>query len=634
MTKKTHTEDSKQVGLQKAINLGYAVYDEAPDYARPLLEIPTEARERMFRRLRFLYGEARAAAHMPELERILKVHHAHKPSRIINAEKALDPAERFTEKDFIMITYGDLVKGDGPSPLATLHRFVNEINRGAINTLHILPFFPYSSDRGFAVVDFRRVDPRLGTWEDIEGIGRHYDLMFDGVLNHCSSRSEMFREYLNANPLYEDFFIGYDSPDDLTPDQRSKIFRPRTSDILTEYPTLTGVKYVWTTFSEDQIDLNFRNPQVLTQVIASLLLYVRRGADILRLDAVTYIWAEPGTECVHLPQTHEIVKLLRDVMDLVAPRVALLTETNVPHEDNISYFGDGYDQAHMVYNFSLPPLVLHTFYTENSTAISHWAQNLKSPSPLTTFFNILDTHDGIGLLGVKGILANEEIDHIIERAKANGSYISYKMTGAGNNEPYEINSTWWSAVNGDDNREDTAFQVKRYLASRSISLVLQGVPGIYTHGATGTGNDPDIVRRTGHNRDINRQEIDSRLVARDLKDPKSKVSLIRRHGSKLNLARTKHRAFHPRGQQRVFMSSPAIFTVLRISPEGDQHILTMTNVTSRPARIEISLSDLGVEAAHWQDLMGRKKWIASGDKLAGELDPYDVVWLMPSHERS
>jgi len=161
-------------------------------------------------------------------------------------------------------------------------------------------------------------------------------------------------------------------------------------------------------------------------------MYVRRGADIIRLDAVTYLWAEPGTRCIHLEQTHQIVKLLRDVLDVVAPHVALITETNVPHEENISYFGNGYDEAQMVYNFALPPLVLYTMYKEDATVLSEWASNLEPPSDQTCFFNFLDSHDGIGLLGVKNILPKNQIDFIIEKAKDHdGKYLTGpEKTGA------------------------------------------------------------------------------------------------------------------------------------------------------------------------------------------------------------
>jgi sucrose phosphorylase len=586
----------------------------------------------MLSRLKFLYGDAQAAAYMPELERIIQVHCAHKPPEMLEKERRYNPAERFSERDMILITYGDIIRGGGRTPLAALHRFVNKYNRGAINTIHLLPFFPYSSDRGFSIVDFSQVDPKLGTWEDIREKKQRYDLMFDAVLNHCSSHSEMFREFLNGNPTYRDFFIAYRSPEELTADQRSKIFRPRTSDILTRFETISGTRYIWTTFSADQIDFNFRNPDVLMRIVDGVLFYVRRGADILRLDAVTYIWAEPGTECVHLPETHEIVKLLRDVIEAAASGVALITETNVPHADNVSYFGDGADEAHMVYNFALPPLVLHTFYRGDATAISRWAAELETPSASTTFFNILDTHDGVGLMGAKGILPAEDIGHLVRSAQERGAFVSFKMTEGRTEEPYEINSTWWSAINDASSDEELAFQVKRYVASRSLALAIQGVPGIYIHGALGSSNDFQRVQDTGVKREVNRGLIDAAAVEEEMKQPGSKLKLLRRLGSRLNLARTGHRCFHPNGRQQVLMLSPDVFAVFRSSPEGDEHVLAMTNVTDRVTRVEVPLGRLAAQPAQWQDLIAERIWSAEAGVLAVTFQPYDVVWLKPLNE--
>lgn len=586
----------------------------------------------MYNRLRFLYDEKSAEVYMPELERILKVHYAHKPPEMIEKEKGYDPKERFSEEDMILITYGDIVKGPGKTPLAMLHNFVNSYSHEIVNTLHILPFFPYSSDRGFAVVDFKLVDPELGSWEDIREKKLRYDLMFDAVLNHVSSRSELFSEFLNGNPRFQDFFIAYNSPDDLTPDQRRKIFRPRTTDILTRFDTINGPKWVWTTFSDDQIDLNFRSPEVLMQVIESVLFYIRKGADILRLDAVTYIWAEPGTESVHLPQTHEVVKLLRDIVDNVGLGVALVTETNVSHEKNISYFGNGRDEAHMVYNFALPALVLHTFYREDSRAISKWASSIKPPSEIATFFNILDTHDGISLEGVKDILSGEDITFLVKTAKERGAYISYKMGENLTEEPYEINTTWWSAVNKDTDREDIKLQVKHYMASRSLALVIKGVPGIYVHGFMGTSNDYKRAEYTGVKRDVNRGFICTEKVEKELADPGSKLSLIRRYSTKLYLTRVRHRAFHPRGSQKILHLSPKVFAVVRHSPEEDEHILALTNVTGEKIRLEIPLSEVGVEESKWGDLLNESAYEASRGKLKLVLEPYGIMWLKPAGE--
>ncbi|MBW1915642.1 MAG: sugar phosphorylase, partial [Deltaproteobacteria bacterium] len=429
---------------RKTFKTTETIHNPLPDYQRPLLKIPEKGRKKILKRMSFLYGDKTANAYMPELERLMEVYYAHKPLKLIEKEKEFDPKERFTQEDIILITYGDLLQGNDCSPLLTLAKFCDSYLEGTINTLHILPFFPYSSDRGFSVTDFEVVDPKLGTWEDIEDLENRYQLMFDGVINHVSSQSRWFQEFLNGNPFYWEFFISFNSRDELSPKERRLIFRPRTSRVLTEFQTINGSRYVWTTFSKDQIDLNYQNPDVLMRMLEILLLYVRHGMDIIRLDAVTYLWAEPGTRCVHLDQTHEIVKLFRDILNIVAPAVAIITETNVPHEENISYFGNGRDEAQMVYNFALPPLVLHTFYSQNATVLSEWVQTLDNGSDCTTFFNFLDSHDGIGLMAVRDILKPEEIGFIIQRAQEHGGLISYKSGANGIDVPYEINITWFS----------------------------------------------------------------------------------------------------------------------------------------------------------------------------------------------
>ena len=632
-------------------------YSSTPDYTRPLLQISLEQRQRLLKRLIFLYGEAAANQYWPELERLLKVHDAHRTQEKKLENGHFNPADRFTQQDIALITYGDILLSESASPLVTLADFLECTSglRGVFNTLHILPFFPYSSDRGFSITDFREVDPNLGSWQDIEALGERYRLMFDGVFNHASSQSRAFQEMLNGNPDYQNFATIYRSPDELTPEQRAMIIRPRTSDILTQYQSIDGPIWVWTTFSPDQIDLNFTNPKVLLEVVDTLLLYVRRGADIIRLDAVTYLWEEPGTPCANLAQTHEVIRLFRDVLDIVAPQVALTTETNIPHEENITYFGNGYDEAQMVYNFALPPLVLYTFYQEDATELSKWVQTLEYPSDAMTFFNILDTHDGIGLLGVKNILSEQQISFIIRCAREHGALISYRTADGDIEEPYEINSTWFSALNLDSEDEDLELQIKRMVASRSIALVLRGIPGVYLHGLIGTRNNIETVLKTKVKRDINRAVIHASDLKLELKNPESSISQMITQLSRLLDVRVSNKAFHPNGDQKVFQLDPSVFALLRISPNCEQHILTLTNVTPRRCQVSIPLDKLGVAGIYtnasdqpvsteaqasnpfcaipqdnyWYDLMGRRGWRIVDNTLDVTLAAYDVAWLIP-----
>ncbi|MDJ0576326.1 MAG: alpha-amylase family glycosyl hydrolase [Xenococcaceae cyanobacterium MO_234.B1] len=634
--------ESKTVDTSESKHWTKIRHYEKPDYTRPLLEIPPQAKKSIFSRLCFLYGESLAKQYFPELERTLKVYYAHKPLERIQAEQDLIPANRFTEKDVILITYGDLLYSETESPLATLAHFLQKIPgfQKTINTLHILPFFPYSSDRGFSITDFHTVDPKLGSWQDIENISDVYQMMFDAVCNHTSSQSVAFQEMLNGNPDYKDIATVYRSPDELTPEQRQMVVRPRTSDLLTQFQAIDGPIWVWTTFSADQIDLNYRNPKALLWVIETLLLYVRRGADLIRLDAVTYLWEIPGTSCANLEQTHETIKLFRDILGVVAPGVAIVTETNIPHEHNITYFGDGHDEAQMVYNFALPPLVLHTFYREDTTALSQWARQLEFPSETTTYLNILDTHDGIGLMGVKNILSPKEINYLISRAREHGAFVSYRTGENGQEEPYEINTTWFSALNLNNSYEDLTVQIKRFVASRSIALVLKGVPGIYLHGLIGSTNDVDTVIKTKFKRDINRQVIPVTSLSEELKLPNSKLSRLTECFGKLLEIRVRQRAFHPQGDQQILTLSSQCLVVLRVAPNCEEHLLTVTNVTNQICHLEIPLTELQLDNSdsivcatpednYWYDLVGKRGWRVQQEKISLILQPYDVVWLIP-----
>ena len=600
-----------------------------PDYQNVHLEIPHEFREKIISKLFRLYGEPIANKYILELERICKVYYAYKTEEMFDSTKSLAPKNRFTEEDTILITYGDLIREDGVSPLTTLSKFCGIYLEQTFNTLHILPFFPYSSDRGFAIEDFETVDPKLGTWENIEDLETRYKLMFDGVINHVSSKSRWFQRFLDGTPHYKDFFISYDSYDDLTPEERYAILRPRTTDILTKFYTIDGEKYVWSTFSSDQIDLNYKNPEVLIRVIEVLLLYVRKGADIIRLDAITFLWASPGTSCANLEETHLIVKIFRDVLNLVAPHVSIITETNIPHEENISYFGNGSDEAHMVYNFALPPLVLHTFYTKDTTRLNEWAEGLKPLSETTAYFNFLDSHDGVGLMAVKDILSHEEIKFIIQRAREHGGYISYKTDKDGLEAPYEINITWFNALCREDDTIAIDLMVKKFIASRVIALTLQGVPGIYLHSFLGTKNDLDAVSCSVSKRDINRRVLDYNILIKAVDDPDTLTSKIIHKLNTIITIRTKQSAFHPNGAQKILKVKPEIFAVLRTSPNQDQHILSLINITGDELKAIIPMKTVQIFKPEWYDLISQDKHSFKGESVSLTLKPYDVVWLEP-----
>jgi glycosidase len=597
-----------------------------PDYNREPFLLPENVQKKIYKKLQFLYTKETDFC-FNEIKRIIQVYAAHKSPEMLAWDKTINPQERFTEKDIILITYGDLIRNKREKPLHVLSEMCIHYLRGTFNTIHILPFFPSSSDRGFAITDFLEVDPQLGNWQDIMDMKHTFRLMFDGVFNHVSSKSHWFQEFLNQDPFFINFFTVFSTREEISPDHLKLIIRPRTTDVVTPFATLYGRRWVWTTFSSDQIDLNYKNPYVLIKMVEILLTYVRRGADIIRLDAVTYLWEELGTTSVHLDQSHMVIKLFRDILDAVAPHVVLITETNVEHKDNIRYFGNGYDEAQMVYNFALPPLVLHAFQTANAAKLRQWAKGIANVSRQATYLNFLDSHDGIGVMGVRNILTKEEIELMALRVLEHGGYISYKDNGDGTISPYEMNITWYSAINREDSDEPQELQIKRYLASRAIALAFIGVPGIYIHGLLGSKNDAESVLEEKQTRSINRKNINKQDLISALGNKNSTTHHIWYGMVKLIHARIKEKAFHPNAEQVVLDLPDSLFGILRQVTDQREAILAIVNVTDQEQKTDLDLKQVGIHGPIWRDLLSQLTFSPLNGCLALKFQPYQILWL-------
>lgn len=525
-----------------------------------------------------------------------------------------------SEHDSVLITYADQLREQNIFPLRTLTRFAEEHLSGLISSIHLLPFFPYSSDDGFSVIDYQKVNPDFGDWKDISRLGHSFRLMFDGVINHVSVQHEWFQGFLRDDPRYRDYFIVVDGNPDL-----SRVVRPRALPLLTTFETPSGPKRVWTTFSADQVDLNFQNPDVLLEIVDTLLFYVSQGAQLIRLDAIAYLWKEIGTSCIHLPQTHRIICLFRAVLDELAPHVLLITETNVPHMENISYFGNGADEAQMVYNFALPPLMLHTFYTGNSRTLSHWAAGLELPSDRTTFFNFLASHDGIGVNPARGILSDAEIDLMIEWTVRHGGLVSYKDIPDGAPIPYELNINYFDALSDPHADESLSTQVDRFMTAQAIMLALVGVPGIYFHSLFGSRSWRAGVDRTGRNRTINRQKLDLAAFEKELADEACLRHQVFQRYAQLLRGRSASPAFHPYGKQQVVKCGEAIFALLRRSPDRDQQVLCLHNISDQPQKLNLANNDVGISSPQFMDLITNE--IISDLQGNFVLKPYQTLWL-------
>jgi sucrose phosphorylase len=550
--------------------------------------------------LKKIYGEETAALALKRIAPIIEKYAVRKSKK----------ETYFSQEDVVLITYGDSLKKEGEAPLATLHGFASQYLKGAISNVHFLPFFPYSSDDGFSVMDFFEIDPELGTWKEVAAIGQGFELMFDYVVNHYSSKGQWFQNYLEGKEGFEEFAMEVDPSTDL-----SMVTRPRSLPLLSEYKKKNGqTVHLWTTFSADQIDFNFKSLDVLEKMIDVLLFYADQGATILRLDAIAYLWKEIGTNCIHLSQTHDITKLFRAVLDRVAPDVIILTETNVPHDENISYFGDGRDEAQMVYNFTLPPLLFYTLVKEDATVLSQWAKGLYLESANNTFFNFTASHDGIGVRPLEGILDAKELDGLVEIVKANDGQVSYKQNPDGSESPYELNITYVDAILADT----SSTRAEKFLASQSIQYALPGVPATYIHSLLGSRNWVEGVKQTGRARTINREKLQVEKLISELNDPESFRSRVFFPYLNLIKTRKKQSAFHPNAGFEIMQIDPKVFGIKRSSK--DQTIYAITNISSKT--ISVSLSGTASTDQTTDLITGE-----TVNTAAFNLNPYQYMWL-------
>lgn len=530
-----------------------------------------------------------------------------------------------SERDSIVITYGDQFQKPHAKPLELLREFSRIFLEGTVTGIHILPFFPFSSDDGFSVIDYRQVVPAWGSWEDIQALSKLFLLMADLVLNHCSVQNPWFQGFLQGKDPYTRYFISLPPESDV-----SGVFRPRTHPLLTRFSTKQGDRWVWTTFSADQVDLNYGEPEVLLEMIDILLFYLRMGIRILRLDAVAYLWKELGTPCIHHPKTHAVVKLLRALVDELAPGTLLITETNVPHKENISYFGEG-DEAHLVYQFALPPLLLDAFLRTDSRHLQEWFPTANAPGEGMSFFNFTASHDGIGVLPAQGILSEDELDRMIQAVEERGGYVSYKATPQGE-VPYELNINYFSGIAETTLSEE--LRVKKFLASQSILLIMPGVPGIYIHSLIGSENDRRGVEESGIKRRINRAKLSYDQVQDELSTAGTVRERIFSGFEELLRARVQEPAFHPLAEARVIPTPKEVFALLRgrRTQEGEKRsVLCITNLSHKPAEASFSAADLRMgEERYFTDLVTGDVFYPTWEtnaRFSLELQPFEVLWL-------
>nr|WP_276562483.1 sugar phosphorylase [Hoeflea prorocentri] len=521
----------------------------------------------------------------------------------------------WSQTNALLITYGNSLIDGQHKPLDLLHHFLRNDLKGAIDGVHILPFFPFTSDDGFAVSDYRKVNPQLGDWVDINRIADDFKLMSDLVLNHVSSQGQWFNAYRQGKAPFDRFFF------EASPDQDlSQVVRPRTTPLLQEVETVNGPRHVWCTFSHDQIDLDFRNPEVLLEFLRIIRLHIDNGVQIIRLDAVAFLWKEAGTPSIHLRQTHEIVKLIRALCDYAVEPVILLTETNVPKAENLSYFGNR-DEAHVIYNFPLPPLILHALMAGTAKHLATW-QRAMPPAPLgCAYLNFTASHDGIGMRPAEGLLTQGDQAAMIKTVKKTGGLVSMRALPDGGEAPYELNTTFFDALTETFNGPDSHHR-ERFLCSQTIVMSLEGIPAFYIHALLATPNDTEAVEKRGMNRAINRHQWNYEKLRSLLDDPDSRQKSILNALRDRLLVRKNQPAFHPNATQFTLMTSDdRVFGLWRQSLDRQQSIFALHNVSADTVTLPATVLNL-IADENWVDVL-------NGDVISDEitLKPYQCRWI-------
>lgn len=538
---------------------------------------------------------------------------------------AIEPmpfTNHWSEKDAILITYGDSIENKEDHravepPLETLQRFLQGPLSESFNSVHILPFYPYTSDDGFAVINYTAVNESLGDWSHVEKMSEQFRLMADLVINHSSSRSVWFDQFIKGEKPGCDYFVTSDPALDY-----SKVVRPRTSALLRETQTPEGPQHVWCTFSHDQVDFDFQNPDVLLEFVKIIRFYLDKGVKIFRLDAVAYLWKTLGTSCIHLPQTHEVVRLLRTLIEHACSDAVIITETNVPNQENLTYFGNA-NEAHSIYNFSLPPLLVNTLVSGDCAYLKQWLMSMPPCQDGTTYFNFIASHDGIGLRPAEGLLSDIELNKLVNTMMRFGGKVSMRTMDDGSTKPYEINIALYDALQGThDGPDKWGFQ--RFIAAHTIMLSLEGIPGIYIHSMLGTRNDYERVENTQHNRHINRHRWDYKALTDALGDENSSHSQVYNELNRLLCIRKQQKAFHPNATQFTLQLGTNVFGIWRQSIDRRQSIFCLTNISTEAVSLPLSAINL-IDLDAWTDLITDEPIT----NLAGylELLPYQSVWI-------
>jgi sucrose phosphorylase len=479
-----------------------------------------------------------------------------------------------------LITYVDRLGGGA---FRDLERLLDGPLAGAFGGVHVLPFFhPIDgADAGFDPIDHTTVDPRLGTWEDVAARAAHTDVMADVIVNHISRHSPQFQDYdqRGTDSPYAGMFLTYSHvfPEGAREQDLRALQTIRPGLPFTKYQTAFGEQVIlWTTFTTEQIDIDVRHPEGRRYLTAVLSRLHAAGIRAIRLDAIGFAVKKAGTCCFMIPETLTFIDAITAQAHVLG--IEVLVEVHGNYQDQIEVAR----RVDWVYDFALPPLMLHTMYTRDSSALRRWLE--MRPRNIMT---VLDTHDGIGVVDADGLLTAQEIGALVEtiHQRSRGESRLASGTAAGNVDTSQINCTFYDAVG----RRDT-----EYLVARAIQCFIPGIPQIYYVGLLAGGNDIDLLRRTGVGRDINRHHYTPGELQAALERPvvRSLVALLR--------IRNRHPAF---GGTFQIESSPPGGCVLRWTG-ADEWI-----------RLDVDLSRMSasISSGGTTDADGARLWSSEGN---------------------
>ncbi len=523
------------------------------------------------------------------------------------------------EKDVLLITYADSIKNKKNKSLEVLSKFLNNHIKKAFSILHILPFYPASSDGGFSVINFFKVNAIHGDWKHIRELSMNYRLMVDVVINHGSKKSLWFKNFIKGSGEGNDFFLYLDQDHNM-----EHIVRARSHKLLQKVYTKKGTKYLWCTFSPDQIDFDYKNPKVLLMFIKIIKFILLQGPSILRLDAVAFLWKRLESNCINLDQTHAVVRLIRTIIKNINANSLIVTETNLPFHENLSYFGNS-DEAHIIYNFSLAPLIINTLIKGDSTAFRRWSMSMPPAKIGNSYINFLATHDGLGIRPLEGILNKKDLELFLQTLKSFGSRFSYRKHNKVA-RVYEANIALIDALSGTTKGKDN-YTLERYLCAHAIMLSYEGLPAIYIHSLFGTRSDIKLYIKTKNKRSINRHIYNYSKLEKNIMSPKSETYQIFTKLKELIEIRKKQKAFHPNATQYTLNLSKNIYGIWRQSNDRKQSIFSISNITNKKIYFNFELINL-INTEEWVDLLSNQSVNQFNKKVI--LKPYQTMWISNS----